>query len=218
MEAARVREYFDRTAGAFDSIYSGRRGPLMRFLDRNLRRDIYERFDLTMKACSDVPGSRVLDVGCGSGRYAIEFALRGASRVVGVDLAEPMLRLANALAGEYGVADRCQFVLGDFLDLDLGARFDYTIAIGVFDYIVDPDTLLHKMASVTDRRLVLSFPSKSPVRQPLRNLRYWWRNCPLYFYDHNDIANLLNRNGFRRRRITKIPGTGYDYVVAVDVG
>jgi 2-polyprenyl-3-methyl-5-hydroxy-6-metoxy-1,4-benzoquinol methylase len=43
--------------------------------------------------------ARILDVGCGTGRHAIELARRG-YRVVGVDLSESQLRRAREKAGE----------------------------------------------------------------------------------------------------------------------
>ena len=44
------------------------------------------------------PGSRVLDLACGTGGHAVELAARG-HRVTGVDLDEAMIRLAQAKAG-----------------------------------------------------------------------------------------------------------------------
>jgi SAM-dependent methyltransferase len=43
------------------------------------------------------PGSRLLDLGCGTGRHAVELARRG-YRMVGVDLSRGMLRQAQAAA------------------------------------------------------------------------------------------------------------------------
>lgn len=48
------------------------------------------------------PGMRLLDVGCGAGRHAVEFAARG-YRVTGVDFSPGMLREARALAERRGV-------------------------------------------------------------------------------------------------------------------
>src|SRR5512134_3974482 len=46
--------------------------------------------------------TRILDIGCGTGRHAIELARRGYT-VVGVDLSESMLNKARAKAQANGV-------------------------------------------------------------------------------------------------------------------
>jgi SAM-dependent methyltransferase len=56
--------------------------------------------DLLLEATNAQPGSRVLDVGCGTGSTTLAFARRvGASgRSVGIDISEPMLALARERA------------------------------------------------------------------------------------------------------------------------
>lgn len=212
-----VRDYFEHSAADFDRIYSGRKGLVLRWLDRTLRADMYERFALTLEACADIEGRSVLDVGCGSGRYALALAERGAARVLGVDLAQPMLRLATHLARRAGLDGVCTFVCGDFLALPVERPFDYALAIGVFDYVAEADALLTKMAQCATRRIVASFPSTFPVRTQFRRWRYGRRGCPLYFYDELKIALLFERCGLPNYRITKIAGPGYDYVAVADV-
>ena len=41
-----------------------------------------------LRAVGDVVGKRILDIGCGSGRKALHFALAGAAQVTGVDISE----------------------------------------------------------------------------------------------------------------------------------
>src|SRR5690242_13365543 len=48
------------------------------------------------------PGTRVLDVGCGVGRWSCRLARRGAS-VIGVDLSPTMIAQAQARAAAQGV-------------------------------------------------------------------------------------------------------------------
>ncbi len=66
--AARVASYWNDIADKFDSIYSGRKNPVARALDRWLRRDMFERFDWVMRKAGDVSKATVCDIGCGSGR------------------------------------------------------------------------------------------------------------------------------------------------------
>ena len=57
-------------------------------------------------------GTRVLDVGCGVGRWSRLLAARGAS-VTGVDLSPTMIAQAERRAAADGVADRCRFQVQD---------------------------------------------------------------------------------------------------------
>jgi ubiquinone/menaquinone biosynthesis C-methylase UbiE len=209
-----VGGYFDRVADDFDAIYGGKR-PLAQWIDRRLRPDMYERYRLTFQVCGDVNGKTVLDIGCGSGRYPIEFAKRGAAQIVGLDLAPNMLTLAKQLVSEHGVGDRCRFIVGDFMQVEFDQRFDICVAIGVLDYVAEPKPFLEKMKSLANECTIMSFPSKSPIRTPIRRVRYWFKRCPVYFYSRATIEGLVN--GLGEYRIIKIPGAGMDYFVSVCV-
>lgn len=69
---------------------------------------------------------RILDVGCGTGRHAIELAARGYA-VVGVDLSEAQLARARAKATERGVA--VDFRPADARALPFAAEFDLAIML-----------------------------------------------------------------------------------------
>jgi 2-polyprenyl-3-methyl-5-hydroxy-6-metoxy-1,4-benzoquinol methylase len=82
----RVRSHFHSDPERFDAIYDEEsKGPLSRWIDNVWRGVVRRRFDLTLDALEPLAGKSVLDVGCGSGRYCLAFADRGASRIVGVD-------------------------------------------------------------------------------------------------------------------------------------
>src|SRR5215510_13548976 len=65
--------------------------------------------DLPMlEACGSVAGLKILDCGCGEGRFCRLLVERGAGYVLGLDLCEPMIEAARALQSEhdaYRVAD-----------------------------------------------------------------------------------------------------------------
>ena len=136
-----VRRYFDGTAAArFDVIYQDEKRLFQKLVDRLFRDVVHRRFQLTFELCREIEGSRVLDIGCGSGRYAVEFARRGAE-VVGLDFSSTMVEMARRAAEAAGVADRCRFEVGNFRDWCEPHHFDICLAIGFFDYVEDPGNL-----------------------------------------------------------------------------
>jgi len=86
------------------------------------------------------PGTSVLDVGCGVGRWSRELASRGA-RVTGIDLSATMIAQAKQRAAAQGVAERCRFLVQDLAALDAGQKFDLVLGVTVLQHILDPQAL-----------------------------------------------------------------------------
>lgn len=210
---SRTQRYFDQHAARFDSIYHEGQ-PLQRLLNRWLRKAIYERFVITFEKSEPLAGKTVLDIGCGSGRYAVEFARRGASRILGVDYAKGMLALARDFAQAQGVADRCEFREGDFTTVALEEQFDVVIAIGVFDYQDKPVEFMRRMAERSRGKVIASFPGRSLIRMPLRKLRYWWGDCPVLFYREEEVREIGKKAGLSSVEIVPIrsSGTGFMFI------
>ena len=71
-------------------------------------------------------GASILDVGCGTGRHAIELASRGFA-VTGVDLSENMLKVAARKATAAGVS--VTWVHADAQNFELATKFDVAICL-----------------------------------------------------------------------------------------
>jgi ubiquinone/menaquinone biosynthesis C-methylase UbiE len=209
-----VRQRFEREAESFDAIYRLERSPFWRWVNTTLRKGIFERYNITFAQAGDVTGKAILDVGCGSGVYCVDFARRGAIRVVGVDFSSNMLRLAQQEAEQHNVADVCEFIQADFLELELKETFDLSIAMGVFDYLPDPLTFLRKMVSVTTGKVIISFPGHSLLRERARRLRYKLagKGC-VYFYNEDDVKQLAVASGLRNSLIVPIRSSGTGFVL-----
>src|SRR6185436_9292269 len=104
----KVRDHFDDDASRFDAIYNENKGPLARFIDNYWRGVVQKRLELNVERLRPLAGKKILDVGCGSGRFCIAFALEGASKVVGIDFAQAMIEIADKLANAAGVGDKCE--------------------------------------------------------------------------------------------------------------
>ena len=198
-----VGSFFDSHAGDFDAIYSGRTNFLMRAMNRVFRHDMYLRYELTINECGSVNGRRVLDVGCGSGRYSHELAARGAESV-GLDLAPNMIALAREISARRGVTDKTTFVETEYTSFAVKQPFDITLAIGYFDYISDPLVHLRKMRSDTSGMLIVTFPVARTIRSHIRNTRLRLRGCPVFFYTLEQVHGLIAQSGWKTRRIERI--------------
>jgi SAM-dependent methyltransferase len=191
----RIQTYFHQHARQFDRLYQ-QKACLPRLFNRCVRRPLYHRFELTLAACGDVQGKRILDVGCGPGKYAVALAERGAE-VLGIDFASNMLALARELAEKRGVAARCRFVRADFLEYDLDETFNISLAIGIFDYVSNPFIFLEKLRSLTGEKVIVTFPRPGGWRAAQRRLRYRLKGCPIYFYSRESMAGYFATAGYQ---------------------
>lgn len=213
----KVKRHFESSIADFDLLYTEKKNPIRRFIDRRFRYDNYERYYLTLKECENIKGKAVLDIGCGSGRYCIDLAKMGAEKVVGIDFADTAVKMACSLADDNKVSDTCSFVLGNFMDHSFDQQFNISLAIGVMDYLSDPVPLISKMRQITTEKMIMSFPSKSTYRMAIRKIRYWIRGCPVYFYDADDIKAIMAKLSIKDYSIKKLSGSDNsgDYFVVV---
>ncbi len=207
-EGDQVARYFDENARSFDSIYGTDKSTLRRWRDRLTRGTVLQRLEFVNDLASRNRLGPVLDVGCGGGRFALRLAPR-VSKIVGIDFAPEMIALAQRMAAEAGLGDKCTFHAVDFLTWDPGETFDMALAIGVVDYVSDPQPLLAKLASVSGGSVVVSFPRRWHALVPLRWARLRANRCPVFFYDRRQVEG-LGRASLERYRIEKL---GRDYML-----
>lgn len=82
----------------------------------------------------DLRGARVLDIGCGAGRFA-EVALAAGAEVVAVDLSQAV----EACRKNLGASDRLEVVQASIYELPFPpGSFDFVYCIGVIQHTPDP--------------------------------------------------------------------------------
>jgi len=209
-----ISQYFDQAAESFDFLYQeDKMNPFYSFINRKFRKDIYERFKLSIEHIVRYKIKSVLDVGCGSCRYTSSLVQSGVKRIVNIDVSPEMINLARKLTEHIQTGDNLEFVCADFLDFQTEEKFNTIIAMGFFDYVNNPLPVLKKIRELTNHSVIASFPSRSFYRTPIRKVRYYFKKCPVYFYKPEQIASFSKQAGFSRVEITKIKGAGMDYFV-----
>jgi SAM-dependent methyltransferase len=201
----RVRNRFSTKARQFDDLYEDER----RF-NRLVRPGLVRRRQLTEQTVASYEHPAVLDVGCGSGRVAEFILMAGAERYVGIDFSEPMIEMARERLARFG--DRVTLMRDDFLNVDLSEGFDVVVAVGLFDYLPNPETFAARMFELCAPGgcVVGSFPAWSLLKGPVRKVRYEWvGDCPIFNYTRDGLEKMFREAGFSRIEILAPGRSGF---------
>lgn len=196
----RVAKHFDVHAQDFDSIYETRKSLLRRVRDRLSRGTVVKRLKHIDHLGAALKPRRVLDVGCGSGRFCVTLAQHGADTVVGLDFAPEMLVLARQKAGDASVAEKCQFLEADFMQWEWDEPFDLVLAVGVLDYVPAAAPFVERLSKASRGQTVISFPRRFHPLVPVRAARLRLSGCPVFFYSRAEVEALA-RASFGRWEI-----------------
>jgi ubiquinone/menaquinone biosynthesis C-methylase UbiE len=173
------------------------------------------RFALRMLEAATPPGSRVLDVGCGTGEIAAQVTALG-YEVWGLDIAEPMIREARE---RFKSTRLC---IGDAEHMPFPDRtFEAVVSLGVFEYLATDEHALREIRRVLrpGGTVVVSTPSAtSPLHHldrglaalgPLNRLLMGCRPA-----DAPDVrrswVNVVSRRYRLRRWLGQLRATGFE--------
>lgn len=127
-----------------------------------------------------VPGGRILDAGCGSGRDSLYFIKRG-YKVVSFDASEEMVRLSSALTGQ-------QTLLMKFEDVNFKDEFDGIWACASLLHVPKAEIkgILRKLIQGLKKNGIFYMSFKYGEGEEHRGERFF------NFYDESNIRSLLN--------------------------
>ena len=156
-KTTQVKDFFHSYADGFDAIYghNDERSSFGRWVDKNFRKAMFLRFEQTLKNTARPEIQSILDVGCGPGRYVIEFLLQGKD-VLGLDLASGMVDLAKKEVAKIKHNGKIDFVVSDYMDYQPKRKYDAAVLMGFFDYIEKPLPLLAKLKKDITKEIYLS--------------------------------------------------------------
>jgi SAM-dependent methyltransferase len=154
-------------------------------------------------------GKYVLEIGCGIGTDAIEFARAGAM-VVGTDASMESIRLARTRRELIGRLGNAQFFLaysnGELEQEQSAVPFDLVYSFGVLHHTPHPETVLqnaHKYLKHSGELRIMLY-AKYSLKHLFRRQPEASAGCPLVrWYSMREAKRLVESSGFRVTSIEK---------------
>jgi len=117
------------------------------YMENVFTKNTWKEVDFLLEELSLPPGGAILDVGCGTGRHAVQLAKRGFA-VTGLDLSEQMLAQAAAAAKAQDV--RVEWVHADATRFSLPKKYDAAICLceGSFGLLGQGDDPIEQPLSI----------------------------------------------------------------------
>ena len=151
-----------------------------RLIDRRER-------EAVLDALAPVAEKRILEIACGTGRFSVMLADRGAE-VVGIDISTPMLQQGRRKAERTGVCDAVEFMRGDAARIPVpDDSFDAVFAMRFFHLAPTPRRFLEEMRRVS-REIIFFDTFNSPSSRTVYN---WLLPMGSRLYHESDVHDLV---------------------------
>ncbi|PSP54298.1 SAM-dependent methyltransferase [Halobacteriales archaeon QH_7_68_42] len=147
--------------------------------------------EAVLDALEPVADRTVLEIACGTGRFSVMLAERGAD-VVGLDISAPMLGEGRRKAERAGVTDAVEFMRGDAARLPFpDGHFDAVFAVRFFHLVDTPEEYLAEMARVSKDLVVFDTYNRLSGRV----LYNWALPMGSRLYSRSEVDRLIDGAG-----------------------
>jgi SAM-dependent methyltransferase len=159
-------------------------------------------------------GKTVVDVGCASGRFALQLLNAGAAKVYGVDISQEAIQIAVGLGAQAGLGARLECSVADVVHPGTALpKSDLVTALGVIEYF-DPRAMSVFLGNLRTEYFFLDFPDVARRNQfptwQLRQVYIRVNKLPgVYLYRLEDFAHLAEPFGFEDIWVTRRDGFYY---------
>lgn len=171
---------------------------------------VYSNNDLSTQTPNDAwykifqyvePKSRVLDIGCSSGKLGSALREQKDVYIVGIDIDREDVELAKKNLNEAHLLNT------EIDNLDFLGKFDTIIFADVIEHLLDPVKTLIKVKSLlkNDGRIIFSIPNMANVTIRLELLKgnFEYKDfglldkTHLHFYDHKEVQRIFKKAGLQ---------------------
>ena len=183
----------DEVAEAYESKRFSKGG---RLIDRREKQAVLD-------AIGPVEDKEILEIACGTGRFTVMLAERGAD-IVGLDISAAMLAQGREKARQAGVERQVEFLRGDAARLPFpDDHFDTVFAMRFFHLADTPTKFLTEMARVSKRQVFFDTFNDFSTRVVYN----WLLPMGSRLYSREEVERLVANAGL------ELDGADHDFVL-----
>ncbi|MFZ5452294.1 MAG: class I SAM-dependent methyltransferase [Thermodesulfobacteriota bacterium] len=158
------------------------------FLGRYINNKLLDRLNRSLLFLQRSKCQKVIDLGCGTGRFALEAARLGA-RVYAYDISGQALSMARQNAAYFDLQQKCSFFHANISEVDFPDA-DGWFDLGTLQYLMNPEIVIGKLSHV--KHFFSCLPCQGHWLDPLRRAyRHLLKHNPYKTYSESDIHNLF---------------------------
>ncbi len=179
----------------FDSDVIANAGYVYTSDDRLSSRIANERLSAAVREAARLKGKRVIDVGCGDGKYTMELLSHRPAYVLGVDAAKSAVDAA-AKKASMAKARNVEFRVMDFYRLkELNERFDVAIVRGVLHHLYDLEGAVAALSGIAKDVVVIEPNGYNPVLKAIERLSKYHREHEEKSYAPHRLDRYFKKHG-----------------------
>jgi len=145
-----------------------------------------------------VLGSKVLDIGCGTGIY-VDYLSKKGKEVFGIDFVENFIKYAEKhRRGKFLIAKAGKLPFND-------KTFDTVIMFDLLEHLDDPVKTLKEAVRVTKKRIILIVPRESDISLKKHGLifNHYLDRTHLRYYTKKKLKVLIKKTRLIKTRVLK---------------
>jgi len=140
------REYWENRIVLWEEVSYGTAeavpAPFVERVANLFRGPVRNRARIAFEVVITIKPKHVLDLGCGSGSFAISLVTEAnVCHVTGVDISSTAIKVAQERAASMDLSDRLTFICSAVSDLDFKALqpFDFVVGLGLTPYLTEAE-------------------------------------------------------------------------------
>ena len=148
--------------------------------------------DAVLQITGSLKGKSMIDIGCGDGKYTIEFLKHDPKTILAIDPAIDAIRTANKKYRQ----TKIKFEIGNIYELSkIKKTFDVAIVRGVLHHLYQPEIAIKQLSTIAKTVVIIEPNGYNPILKIIEKLSPYHRQHEEKSYLPTNLKQWLKTNG-----------------------